>query len=97
MDWASRCCKCGVVRRLYHFFNLTLHFSEEGKQKECRGESGREGERKAGRKKQKEQQQVSGAGGYLSILDLLQELSRGPTRKRKLNQFHAKVFSLSHL
>lgn len=83
--------------RLYHFFNLTLHFREESKQKEWRGARVRGKERKAGRKKQKEQQQVSGAGGYLSILDLLRKLSRGPTRKRKLNQFHAKVFSLSHL
>ena len=48
-------------------------------EREEKREEGKEGE-----KRQKEQLQVSSAGGYLSILDLLQELN--PRRKRKLNQ-----------
>ena len=76
------------------FFNLTFHFSEESSQEESRGGRGEERRKKGkeGERSWNEQQRVSSARGYVSILGLLRKLSRGPARKRKSNQFHGLVF-----
>ena len=58
---------------------------EEGGEE--RRKEGKEGERSWN-----EEQRVSSARGYVSILGLLRKLSRGPARKRKSNLFHGLVF-----